>query len=70
MTFGMIIQKLNMVKKTKLCQVDRDSFIMYIKRHDSYKDIEKDIENRFDTSNYVLDQIDRYQKGKIKKQLN
>ena len=67
MTFGMIIQKLNMVKKTKLCQVDRDSFIMYIKRHDIYKDIEKDIENRFDTSNYVLDQIDRYQKGKIKK---
>ena len=67
MTFGMIIQKLNMVKKTKLCQVDRDSFIMYIKRHDIYKDIEKDIEDRFDTSNYVLDQIDRYQKGKIKK---
>ena len=67
MTFGMIIQKLNMVKKTKLCQVDRDSFIMYIKRDDIYKDIEKDIENRFDTSNYVLDQIDRYQKGKIKK---
>ena len=63
MTFGMIIQKLNMVKKTKLCQVDRDSFIMYIKRDDIYKDIE----NRFDTSNYVLDQIDRYQKGKIKK---
>ena len=56
-----------MVKKTKLCQVDRDSFIMYIKRDDIYKDIEKDIENRFDTSNYVLDQIDRYQKGKIKK---
>ena len=34
--------------------MDRDSFIIPIKTEDIYKDISKDIEKRFDTSNYEL----------------
>ena len=43
------------VKKTKLCYMDTDSFIAYIKTDDIYKDILEDDETRFDTSNYELD---------------
>ena len=42
-------------EKTKLCCMDRDSFIVFIKTDDIYKDIEEDVETRFDTSNYELD---------------
>ena len=42
-------------KKTKLCYMDTDSFIVYIKRDDIYKDIEEDVETKFDTSDYELD---------------
>ena len=42
-------------EKSKLYDTDRDSFIVYIKRDDIYKDIEEDVETRFDTSNYELD---------------
>ena len=42
-------------EKGKLCYMDTDSFIVYIKAYDIYKDIAKDIETRFDTSNYELD---------------
>ena len=42
-------------KKTKLCYMDTDSFIAYIKRDDIYKDIEEDVETKFDTSDYELD---------------
>ena len=38
---------------------------MYIKTDDIYKDIAKDVETRFDTSNYELDRS--LPKGKIKK---
>ena len=38
----------------KLCYMDTDSFIMNIKRNDSYEDIANDVENRFDTSNYEV----------------
>ena len=31
------------------------SFIVYIRTDDIYKDILKDVETRFDTSNYELD---------------
>ena len=34
--------------------MDTDSFIVHVK-HDIYKDIEEDIETRFDTSNFELD---------------
>ena len=36
----------------RLCYTDTDSFIIYIKTEDFYKDIANDIERWFDTSNY------------------
>ena len=38
----------------RLCYMDTDSFIMYIKTNDFYEDIANDVENRFDTSNYEV----------------
>ena len=38
-------------EKAKLCYMDRDSFIVYIKTNDICKDITEDVETRFDTSN-------------------
>ena len=52
-------------KKAKLCYLDTDSFIVHIKTDDIYKDIEEDVETRFDTSNYELDRP--LPKGKNKK---
>ena len=43
--------------KPKLCYMDTDSFIVYIKTDDIYKDIAEDVETRFDTSNYELDRL-------------
>ena len=42
-------------EKAKLSYMDIDSFIVYIKTDDIYKDIAKDVETRLDTSNYELD---------------
>ena len=42
-------------KKAKLCYMDTDSFIVYIKRDNICKDIKEDVETRFDTSNYELE---------------
>ena len=52
-------------KNVKLCYMDRDSFIIYIKTEDIYKDIVGIVETRFDTSNYELDRP--LSKGKNKK---
>ena len=41
-------------EKVKLCYMDTDSFIMYIKTDNIYKDIVEDVETRFDTSKYQL----------------
>ena len=41
--------------KPKLCYLDTDSFIAYIKTDDIYKHTAEDVESRFDTSNYELD---------------
>ena len=38
-------------EKAKLCYMDRDSFIVYIKTNDICKDITEDVETSFDTSN-------------------
>ena len=38
----------------KLCYTDTDSFIINIKTNDFYEDIARDVENRFDTSNYEV----------------
>ena len=39
----------------KLCYMDTESFIIYIKTEDFYKDIADDVECKFDKSNYELD---------------
>ena len=39
-------------KKTKLCYMDTDSFIIHIKTKDFYEDIADNVEKRFDASNY------------------
>ena len=44
-------------EKSKLCYVDTDSFIVYIKTEGIYVNIVKDVETRFDTSNYELDRL-------------
>ena len=56
--------KRKFVEKAKLCYMDTDSFTVYIKADDIYKDIAEDVETRFDTSTYKLD---RLPKGKNKK---
>ena len=40
--------------KKQSCVICIDSFIVYIKTDDIYKDIAEDVEKRFDTSNYEL----------------
>ena len=45
--------------------IDTDSFIVYIKTNDIYKDVAEDVKTKFDTSNYELER--HYQKEKIKK---
>ena len=40
--------------KTKLCYIDTDIFLVYIKRKEIYFDISKAVGTIFDTSNYEL----------------
>ena len=42
-------------EKAKLCYMDTDTFAVYIKTDDIYKDVAEDIETKFDTSNQELD---------------
>ena len=42
-------------EKVKLCYMDTDSFMVYIRTDDIYKDIAEDVETRFDITNYELD---------------
>ena len=42
-------------QKANLCYMDTDSFIVYVETVYIYKDTAKDVETRFDTSNYELD---------------
>ena len=43
------------LEKVKLCYMDIDSFIVCIKTENIYVDIAKDVETRFDTSNYKVE---------------
>ena len=52
-------------EKAKLCHMYTDSFIVFIKADDIYKDIAEDVETRFHTSNFELDRP--LPKGKNKK---
>ena len=42
-------------ENAQLCYMDIDSFIVYVKINDIYKDIAKDVERRFDTLNCEID---------------
>ena len=44
-------------EKAKLCSMDTDISIVYIKTYDIYKDIANDVEASFGTSNYGLDRL-------------
>ena len=48
----------------KLCYIETDSSLMYIQTKDVYKEIETDIEERFNTSNYEINRS--LSKGKNK----
>ena len=50
-------------KKAKLCYMDTDSFIVYIKTDNIYKNITEDVDTRFD----IMNQIDHCLREKIKK---
>ena len=52
-------------ENTKHCYMDTDSFIVHAKADDIWKDIEEDVETRFDTSNFEIDRP--LPKGKNKK---
>ena len=45
----------NYGNKVKLCYMDTDSFVYEIETEDFYKDIENNVEKRFDTSGYSKD---------------
>ena len=47
--------KIKYEDKARLCYMDTDSFVVNIKTKDFYKDISKDVNERFDTSNYTFD---------------
>ena len=49
--------------------MDTDSFVIYIKTEDFYKDIVNDVERWFDTSKYDKKVKDHFQSVKIKKEL-
>ena len=55
------------IEKPKLCYMDTDNFIVYIKTDDIYKDIEEDVETSFDTPDNELDRP--LPKGKNKKDI-
>ena len=55
-------------EKVRLCYMDTDSFIVYIKTDDINKDIADDVETRFEISNYELERPQP--KEKIKKLLD
>ena len=53
--------------KARLCYMDTDSFVIYIKTEDFQKDIANDIERWFDTSNYDEKDERQLSVGKNKK---
>ena len=53
--------------KVKLCYIDIGSFVYEIETEDFYRDIAKDVEERFDTSGYSKDENRSLPIGKNKK---
>ena len=70
MSFGMFMLKESMVK-IQNCEIwiQTYGFIVYIKI-DNYKGIAKDVETRFDTSNYELDKPLSKEKRKKSNSIN
>ena len=54
-------------ENAKLCYMDTGSFIVHVTTDDIYKDIEKDVETRFHTSNLAIDRP--FPKGKNQKSI-
>ena len=52
-------------ENVKMCYMDTDSFIVYVRTDGIYKDVAEDVETRFDTSNFKIDRP--LLKGKNKK---
>ena len=65
MSFDMIMQNPNMVEKQNCIIWMQNSFIVYIKTDNIYKDILQNVETRFDTQ--IMNLIDHCLKEKIKK---
>ena len=42
-------------ENARICYINAENFIVHAKTDDIYKDIEKDVQTRFDTSNYEKD---------------
>ena len=53
----------------KLCYMDKDTYIIYIKTEDFYKDIAADVEKWFDASNYIEDDDTPLPRGMNKKKI-
>ena len=51
-------------ENAKLCYMNTDSLIVHVKTDDTYKDISKDVERRFDTSNIELEKVLPKEKSK------
>jgi len=57
-------------EKLILNYMDTDSFIYTIKTEDFFKDIQNDLEAKFDTSDFSDERINLYTFKKVKKMLN
>ena len=51
--YDYIIQKYG--ENARICYINAENFIVHAKTDDIYKDIAKDVQTRFDTSNYEKD---------------
>ena len=56
--------------KVRLCYMDTDSFVYEIETEDFYRDIEKDVKKRFDTSGYSRDDKRPLPIGENKKEIS
>ena len=65
MNFGMIILNLKYQNNAKLCYMETDSFISYIKTEGSYEDIADDVEK--DLIYQITKSIDQCLQERIKK---
>ena len=59
--------RLKYVRKAKLCYMGTDIFVYEIETEDFYRDIAKDVENKFNTSGYSKDENRPLPIGKNKK---